>query len=355
MPPSALPIARPRFLIDGMHHAALSDRLLRLRVREDWQGLAGLSATFGNWGDRQGVADYLYADRQLLDFGKSVEVLFDDAPVFVGVIMALGGEYPAGQPPTVTVLAEDRLQDLRMTRRTRSFADASDADVITQIAREQGLTADVDVVGATFPLLAQINQSDLAFLRERGREAGFEVWVTDRTLHAAPRPGRAGNELVLGLGRELTEFRVCADLAGQHTELQVTGWDVAGKTAIAEQADASVLAGGELGDDESGAAVLQAARGQRIGRWVHALPSDAGAARVQARARFQAGARRFVTGAGCAVADARLRVGRGLRLAGLGPMFDGRYTLVEVTHRFDGERGLRSEFLVERPGVGRRP
>ncbi|MCA9490143.1 MAG: hypothetical protein KC621_09470, partial [Myxococcales bacterium] len=77
-------------------------------------------------------------------------------------------------------------------------------------------------------------------------------------------------------------------------------------------------------------------------------------AEAEAEALFRGAARRFVCGEGTAEADARLRVGRAVELVGFGATFDGRYAVVEVHHRFDAELGLRTEFKVERPGVGRR-
>src|SRR5258705_8493580 len=41
--------------------------------------------------------------------------------LFEGRIMALEGQFPEGRQPQLVVLAEDRFQDLRMTRRTRTF------------------------------------------------------------------------------------------------------------------------------------------------------------------------------------------------------------------------------------------
>ncbi len=63
-------------------------------------------------------------------------------------------------------------------------------------------------------------------------------------------------------------------------------------------------------------------------------------------------ARRFVTGEGTAETRAELRVGATLALSGLGPLFDGDYRAIAVTHRFDQNGGMRSEFRCERPGIG---
>ena len=70
------------------------------------------------------------------------------------------------------------------------------------------------------------------------------------------------------------------------------------------------------------------------------------------QARFRIAARRFVVGRGLAQPDGRLRVGKWIELSGLGALFDGKYYLAEVRHRFDGATGFRSEFTAERPGLG---
>ena len=139
MPGPELRVARPTVVVNGQEESALSAGLQDLSIRETCDGLAALAATFANWGERGGVADFLYSDRALLDFGKPIEVWFDVDAVFKGRITALEGAYPEAVPPSLTVLAEDALQGLRMTRRTRTFEQQSDREVFERIAAEAGL------------------------------------------------------------------------------------------------------------------------------------------------------------------------------------------------------------------------
>jgi hypothetical protein len=85
----------------------------------------------------------------------------------------------------------------------------------------------------------------------------------------------------------------------------------------------------------------------------HAAPATLEEARAVAVAVCRATARRFLTARGTAECDARLRVGAVVDLDGLGPLFTGKYDLVEVRHRFDARDGLRTEFVAERAGLGR--
>ena len=161
----------------------------RCACARDQEGLSSCEATFGNWGPTDGSVGFLYFDRDAarLRQGRSRSRSATRRSSPGRITGARGAASPRARPPELAVLAEDRFQDLRMTRRTRTFADVTDADVMQQIAGDHGLTADVDVTGPTHKVLAQLNQSDLAFLRERARAIDAELWIDGTTLQ---RQGR---------------------------------------------------------------------------------------------------------------------------------------------------------------------
>jgi phage protein D len=342
--------SQPTFTVGGEDKPELSSQLLELTVREDTLGLYRCEAEFGNWGAVGGRIGFRYFDRALLDFGKTFAITLGSVTLFQGRVMGLRAAFPEGAPPRVIVLADDRLQDLRMTRRTRSFADASDADIMRTIASDHSLSADLDVSGPTHRHLAQVNQSDLAFLRERASAVDAEVWVEDTTLRAKRRDARDTSAVTLTWQHQLREFVVTADLAAQRTTVVVSGWDVSGKQAIKSEATSSAISA-ELGSQTSGVSILEgiAARRENL---AHPVPVTANEGQAAADAFFRMSARRFVTGRGVAEASVGLRVGKQVELKELGPMFSGKYTVTAVRHRFDTAHGIRTEFDVERPGIG---
>jgi phage protein D len=346
--------ARPTIILDGQINTELGGGLLTLLVEETTAGLYRCEATFSNWGSTGGGVGFLYLDRRLLDFGKRLTIRMGkgkaEAQVFEGRIMGLEARYPKMRPPEISVLAEDRFQELRMTRRTRTFENIDDRQVMEQVASEQGLQASVDVDGPTYQVLAQVNQSDLAFLRERARAIDAEVWLEDGTLHGQKRNRRNAGKVTLTYGQGLKEFSVLADLAHQRTSLVVSGWDVDSKSGLFFEADETAL-GGELQGRGSGSKVLLNALGKRVERLVHLVPQDAKEAQVLAEARYRAMARRFITGSGLAEGDGRIQVGAKLELKGLGDLFDGDYYATETRHTFDWKHGYRTQFYVERPGL----
>ena len=354
MPENENPVrpARPTIRVAGREDASLTGGLLELRIDETADGLYACEAAFGNWGPRDGSTGFLYFDRRTLDFGKELEIRLGTETIFHGLVTAIEARFPEGDPPRIAVLAEDRLQALRMTRRTRTFADVADADVFQTVASDHGLTPDVGVSGPTHKVLAQLDQSDLAFLRERARAIDAELWVDDRTLKAQPRASRNEGTLRLGYGNELRELTVSADLAHQRTSVRVGGWDVSSKQAISSDAGESAVSG-ELKGGESGSSVLSAALGERKEGVAHAVPLTSQEAQARADALYRKRARRFLSGHGVAQTTSRLRVGAYVTLDGLGPIFEGDFYVPWVRHLFDGSAGLRTEFGVERPGLGR--
>ncbi|HWI62642.1 MAG TPA: hypothetical protein VNT75_12425, partial [Symbiobacteriaceae bacterium] len=137
----------PILAIEGTRNTDLESALVSLLVEETWEGLYRCEATFDNWS----YDGYVYDDRSVLDFGKKLEVKIGEESsavlIFDGKIMGLEGVFPRESGPLLSVLADDRLHDLRMTRRTRGFEEMSDSAIISQVIGDAGLTASVSVTG----------------------------------------------------------------------------------------------------------------------------------------------------------------------------------------------------------------
>jgi phage protein D len=344
----------PRFTIDGREDPGLAQALLTLTVEEAFEGLYRCEASFTNWGPANGGIGYLYSDRKALDFGKPLKVEAGngdrDGVLFDGRIMALEGRF-LRQAPELLVLAEDRLQDLRMTRRTRGFENVSDEDIFREIASGHGLQTDLDLNGPTYRAIAQLNQSDLAFLRERARAIDADVWIEGSKLFAKARSRHGGATVKLGYLREVLECSILADLARQCTALRVTGWDVAAKSAIDFKADSSAVSN-ELDSLIGGSSILNSAIGDRMQQIVHHFPVAQDEAQSLAEAAYRRAARQFLTGTLITEGDGRMRVGSLIDLSGFSSLFDGKYFVTRVRHTYTRANGFRTHLHFERPGLG---
>lgn len=340
--------ARPTIEIGGEQQTRLEAALLGYALSDGIDSMANAELRFGNWGGEQ--PGFQWFDRRVLDFGKEIAVKQEGEVLFAGRITAINAHYPQGRPPEVSVFAEDRLQDLRMSRRTRSFAAASLADIARTIASDHGLQADVSVSGPAWKALAQVAQSDLAFLIDLARREDAMVWI-DRGRLVVKRTRDVPAVSVAWAGT-LRSFDVSADLATQRTALLASGWNVADKKVARHEADKAAL-GNELGQDEAGGEILQQAFGARKDQIAHLVPSNDAEARTLAEAGYRHLARDFVVGEGECETDPLLRVGAKLSLTGLGPLFDGDYRIRTRTHLFDTAEGARTQFTCDRAGLGR--
>ena len=298
--------AQPVFKVDGQEVAALGTACFRLEAMEDDTGLSTLEAVFLNLDHpTQGKpVDFLYFNRQVVDFGKKIEVAFQvtgaSTTVFQGIVTAIGGEFPEAREPELILHAEDALAPLRMRRRTRVFDNASDSDIVQQVASDAGLSPTVQLDGPTYVQHLQVNQSDLDMLRERTGAVDGMVILQDNALTVEKRNTAADTLIRLSSYNELLRFTVLADLAHQRTKVRVHGWDVATKQAIHETSDnddARAIAGpgGRTGPEILAGIWAERGRGHAPGNAsIHYRGADAGqgdnaAASPQLRARTRHG------------------------------------------------------------------
>jgi uncharacterized protein len=349
-------LSTPALSLAGHDDPATAANLLSLTVEESIIGMSWCEARLVNFGYRNNAADFLFLSRDVFDFGTALSISVgpdgDRRQIFTGAVSALQADYPAGEPAQLLVFAEDGLQNLRLTRRTRSFEDSSTSDIAGIIASDHSLTAVVDLDAPSRKVTTQVNQSDLAFLRMLARRDDAEVWLDGTDLHTARRPDRDAGMADLAYGGSLLSFSVRADLADQCTAVEVSGWDVAAKEPITETADSGILGAEIASGGSSGSAVLEAAFAQRTERVVRATPLAGDDAKAMADAAYRERARRFVCGTGLTGGTPQLRVGTTVTLSGLGALFNGSYRVTRMRHMFDLVLGFRTEFDVERAWIG---
>ena len=348
-------LSTPVFSIDGELARDLARDCVRLEVEEGLDGLRTMKAHFvAVDGGATGPPDpMLYVDGKVIDFGKPIEVSVgaDDTQrtVFDGVVSGLELVLGDSEPPRMVVFAEDALMRLRMTRRMRTYTRVTDADIVGQVAREHGLESDASLKGPQYDVVQQLNQSDLAFLRERARLVQAELWCTGRTLHFRSRTSRRGSALTLVQGNQLLWSRVMADLAHQRSEVVVTGYDATKKEVIDQRAGKDTVKA-EAAQGRTGPEILAKALGNSTTLRVRETALNGDEALAWARAEMLRRARGFVTVSGVAKGAPDMVVGSVLRLELIGAPFEGDgYYVTQVCHTFDHVQGLRTRFEAERP------
>lgn len=171
--------------------------------------------------------------------------------LFTGEVTGLEQESNTTGTRTL-VRGYDPSHRLSRGRRTRTFADTTDADIVRQLAGDAGLDLGrVDSDGPSYEHVSQVNLTDWEFLRSRAQETGHELSVVDGKLewrtpgdHSDAPSGNAdlaapAVPFQLLLGGTLLRFRPRVTAAEQVGEVHVRGWDPANKQAVVGTAQAS--------------------------------------------------------------------------------------------------------------------
>jgi phage protein D len=272
------------------------------------------------------------------------------APLLVGEVTALEKEHDGTGTFTV-VRGLDRAHRLTRGRRVVGFQEMTVSDVATKIARAAGLqVGQVDPTSTVHQQLSQGNVSDWDFLRRLAADTGAEVAVREgklefrRPTKASQAPaGTAAVEdpLVLELGRNLLQLRAVVTSGEQVPEVEVRGWDAAGKRAVvgtAKAATRSAQIGASPGDlaGQFGAPMLVA--GTPCAAQVEV--DEAAAALAE---QVSGG---FAELVGVIRGNPAVRAGTAVTLAGAGAPFDGKYAVTTSRHVFELQTGYTTSFAV---------
>lgn len=265
--------------------------------------------------------------------------------VFSGEITAWRVELERDGPDVLVVRGMDRAHRLMLGQKTRTFSAARTADVVAQVARENGLAARIGPDTIELDHCVQANETDFDFLRRLAELEGCELFVEGRTLHFE-RPSAAGGELRFVFGEGIEVFTPVIDYRAPLSEVEVRGWDPATRSAVVQVAREGVEAV-ELAGRQRGSALA------RFGATTPKLVSsdyalDA-AEEASARARSIRARRsmEFLTAEVEVPGNAAVVPGQIVRVDKVGPLYSGRYYVREANHFFDAA-GYTTIFHVVR-------
>jgi uncharacterized protein len=315
-------------------------------VEEDLGALSMFTLELYNWDDDK--LQVSWSDSRLFALGSQVEIWLgyvDDLQrVMTAEITGLEPVFTADQPPTLTVRGYDLSHRFTRGRKTRSFAKIKDSAIVAQIAREAGLLARVSDTKVQLDFVAQGNQTDWEFLRDRAGLLGFEVYVRDKTLYFQP-PGYAAQPAArLSLGADVTEFSPRLSALGQVGQVAVRSWDVRQKQAVTGSA--------AIGQEQamgatSGPKAANRAWGKASAGIVD-LPANKAQADQIAAGQFNELALGYVRGTVTGSGRPQLRPGTVIQIDGAGQAFSGRYYVTSAAHTLAQDQGYRTSFTVER-------
>ncbi|WNZ23635.1 phage late control D family protein [Leptolyngbya sp. NK1-12] len=253
-------------------------------------------------------------------------------------------EFVWNRTPSLMIRGYDRRHRLQRGKQTRTFLNQKDSAIVTQIATEAGLAANVTDTEVEHEYVLQANQTDLEFLQERAKQIHYEMLVEHKTLIFRPVANAAPTTVKLVWPSHLSEFYPRLSVMRQVDQVLVKGWDIQQKAPVVGQATSS---GTKMGGTKTGKDL-----GNRFATAVEcqtdrAVTTSAAAAQVAA-ATYNRLALTLIEAEGVCQGNPAVRAGAVIEIAGVGEHFSGLYYVTATTHRYHAQAGYQTRFTAQR-------
>jgi len=290
-------------------------------------------------------------DTKLFALGAAVDVKLGYGDkfetVFRGELTGLEPSFAGGGRPGLVVRGYDLRHRLQRGRRTRTFLELKDSQIVSKVAEGVHLKADVKDSSVVHDYVVQANQTDWEFLQERARRIRFEVVMEDKTLVFRPSPNGNDAAFTMTPYDYLLEFAPRLSGARQVDTVSLRAWSPAEKEGLVGAAGNANVSS-DMGGGKSGPKLAQEAFGAAAGTLTSYPVATQAEAEQVAKAQLNDLALSFVEGEGTCLGRTDLRAGKVVKIDGVGKRFGGLYYVTDAVHRFSTTEGYVTGFTVRR-------
>jgi phage protein D len=269
-----------------------------------------------------------------------IKIGADKVTVYKGEITGLEPTFKGGEKARILIRAMNKLHRLSRIRKSKTYMDMSDKDIVTQVAQDAGLSlqwkSDKTI---KYKHVYQHNQSDLEFVRMRAARMGCHVWCVDTTLYVkAPDLGNDSGIILkvsqeVATDQQLRSFTPRISSAPVVKKVTVKGWNPETKELITGEAEAQ---SSPLGSQNAVAA--SGDHGKEVTFTVDHPIWSKEEADALAKARLVDASLSYMTGEVEAIGDPKFEIGKTLKIIvnteTKDDVFNGKYLAVGLTHRY---------------------
>lgn len=285
-------------------------------------------------------SDFPLSNDALLLPGKEIEILAGDinSPValFKGIVVRQSLKVRDHAAPQLVVDCRHKAVKLTVGRRNAYFLDQTDADIISAIVGDAGLTADVESMTTTHPQQVQFRSTDWDFVLTRATANGKLV-LTDEDGVTVKAPAGGSSAVTLQFGATILELDAEIDARHQYSAVKGVSWDPAQQSLIeADASDPAFTGPGNLTKDD-----LADVLGLDTFDLRHtALAEDE--AKTWAGAEWLRSQLNRVSGRAKCEGIATIKPGDTVTLAGVGDRISGDVFVTGVRHDYDAVHGWKT-------------
>ncbi|MFT3691983.1 MAG: hypothetical protein QM831_02495 [Kofleriaceae bacterium] len=286
----------------------------------------------------------------------------EQTSIYKGEIVGLEPRYTGGETQRIMIRAMNKMHKLLRYKKSQTFTDKTDQQILSQIVQDAGLTLDwKHEKSITYKHVYQHNQSHMEFLRSRAGRMGCHIWCVDTTIHCKQPDlqSDSGIELKIsqgiGQGEQLRSFSPRVSSAPVNKKVTVKGWNPETKELITGDYTGS---SSSLGSEDAVSA--SGSHGEQETFTVdHPIWSKEEADAI-AKAKQVDQSLNFMTGEAEAVGDPKFELATVIKMT-INPSgqdtFNGKYYVMGITHRYvaggkDKDGGYVTHLRLARDGQG---
>lgn len=292
-----------------------------------------LSNQEANWSTKIKVSDPV-----------EIKVGDDKKDIFKGEVVGLEAVYKGGEKSRLTVRAMNRMHRLLRKRKSITFTDKNDKEILSQVLSDHGLSLTwKHEKSIKYKHVYQHNQSDMEFVRMRAARLGCFVWCWDTTLFVQEPDLQSSPIATLKVGESgdsaIRAFTPRLSSAAILKKVTVKGWNPETKELIQGDYTAqssrlgkenAVAGSGGLGNEETFTVD-------------HPIWSSE-EAQALAKARLMDISLSYITGECEMTGDPKFDLGKVVAITATteesssNDPFNGRYYTIGVTHRYSASK-----------------
>lgn len=295
--------------------------------------------------------EFKWLNDDMFAVGKKIEIKggygSQVSTLFIGEIVGLDMDLSALNAPTFLLRALDKSHRLHRGRKSRSFVQVKDSDLVRQLIGEAGLThGTIEETTGVHAWVFQNNQTNWEFLYARAHRAGFRLSVEgDGKVNFQKVTDDGTVAVTVQWGNQLRSFRPRVSAGHQVNSVKVRGWDRQQKqTILGESTHASGVP--QIGTNTQGGEVASTAFGSSEMHIVDQPIYSQEEANVLAQSILDDIAGEYIEGDGLCDGNPALMPGKLIEIGNSVPKYNGKYHVTSTTHTFTPAEGYTTLFSI---------
>ena len=276
-----------------------------------------------------------------------IKVGTNQTSIFKGEVIGVEGAWKGGEPTRVLIRAMNKMYKLKSIRKSLTFTDKTDQQILSQVVQEAGLTLEwKHEKSITYKHVYQHNLSALEFVRMRAARMGCHVWCVDTKLFVKEPDFSSGPvaKLSCDTSGNLRSFTPRISSANVVKKVSVKGWNPETKELITGTAEAQTS---PLGSQNAVAASGDHGKEETFG--VDQPIWSKEEADAIAKARIRDLNLTYLTGEAECAGNPAIDLGKVVEIeanANGDDPFNGKYYVMGVTHRHTMPKGKEGGFAT---------